>query len=428
MVIVTYDNNKILFLDQFENITNPEKVIEIDCSYKNLTQLPDMRNWPNLKVFDCSHNKLTKLPDMLGSNWPNLEVFNCSFNNLTQLPALLPWSKLRRLRCNENNLAQLPAHMSVPNLKEFNCDHNQLTQLPDMRGSNWSNLEVFVCSSNPLAHLPANLHMPRLQRFVCQSNQLTQLPAIMELPNLEIFDCRGNQLTQLPLYIMNWTRLQYIECGHNPLELSPQLARFISRITNLPTRLDRHLCVYADRESVHNSKIQTDIRISTEKLTTRMDIGAYDEAVLIRKLRSDTVLTCQDQLIRYVSDGSVHSLLLLTFAEVLWAVIRTIELDFDEPTQNEIKLILNQEMADAKSKCFTGRMGRVVNCLNGFSPLVNINISDGDQISNIIVLIKSQLVAANVYTIPTHRQMVRQELMARGFGDQIIEEWVGYIE
>jgi hypothetical protein len=71
-------------------------------------------------------------------------------------------------------------------------------------------------------------------------------------------------------------------------------------------------------------------------------------------------------------------------------------------------------------------MSRVVNCLNGFSPLVNINIKDSDQIGNIIVLIKSQL--ADNYDVSTHKQLVKKELESRGFDDQVINEWIGYIE
>jgi hypothetical protein len=69
-------------------------------------------------------------------------------------------------------------------------------------------------------------------------------------------------------------------------------------------------------------------------------------------------------------------------------------------------------------------MGRVVNCLNGFSPLVNINTKDSDQIGNIIVLIKN----THNYDVETHKQLVKKELESRGFDNQIIDEWIGYIE
>jgi hypothetical protein len=69
-------------------------------------------------------------------------------------------------------------------------------------------------------------------------------------------------------------------------------------------------------------------------------------------------------------------------------------------------------------------MGRVVNCLNGFSPLVNINIKDSDQIGNIIVLIKN----THNYDVETHKQLVKKELESRGYDGPIIDEWIGYIE
>ena len=67
-------------------------------------------------------------------------------------------------------------------------------------------------------------------------------------------------------------------------------------------------------------------------------------------------------------------------------MLQTIKNDFDEQVQIEIKHILNQEMTDSICKCFTGRLVRTINCLNGFSSLVNIHIKDSEQIANIIFL------------------------------------------
>jgi hypothetical protein len=151
------------------------------------------------------------------------------------------------------------------------------------------------------------------------------------------------------------------------------------------------------------------IRDLINALTTRSGIKSYIKQSLINIIIGDLILTCKDQLVDYLDDESVHSLLLLTFGEVLWAVIRTIELDFDSKQQMKIKSILNQEMQDVECKCLTGRMGRVVNCLNGFSPLVDINIKDSDQIANIIVLIKN----THNYDVEIHKQLVKKELESR---------------
>ena len=48
-------------------------------------------------------------------------------------------------------------------------------------------------------------------------------------------------------------------------------------------------------------------------------------------------------------------------------------------------------MNDFVCKCFTGRMTRLVNCLNGFNNNVIANISDTEQTDNIIIIVKNEL-------------------------------------
>ena len=84
-------------------------------------------------------------------------------------------------------------------------------------------------------------------------------------------------------------------------------------------------------------------------------------------------------------------------------------------------------MNDSECKCFTGRISRLVNCLNGFTDLVNIYISDNQQIGNIIIIIKEKLELENNYSIEKHKELVIQELKEREFKDEIIEEWIQFI-
>ena len=85
-------------------------------------------------------------------------------------------------------------------------------------------------------------------------------------------------------------------------------------------------------------------------------------------------------------------------------------------------------MNDSICKCFTGRISRLVNCLNGFTDLVKINISDNQQIGNIISIIKNKLLVDNNYSIEKHKELVKKELIERDFKDNIIEEWINFIE
>ena len=83
-------------------------------------------------------------------------------------------------------------------------------------------------------------------------------------------------------------------------------------------------------------------------------------------------------------------------------------------------------MKDAECKCFTGRISRLVNSLNGFDKEVIINISDSEQISQIVILIKEQL--GTKYTIEKHKELVKKELLERGFGSDKIDIWIDSIE
>jgi len=247
----------------------------------------------------------------------------------------------------------------------------------------------------------------------------------MNFPKLRELDCSNNKLTSLSLCILNFRHLQKINYVNNEIELSPQIARFIHRMQN---RNLNNLNVYNDTQNIHNVNIQVSVKDSINNITTRTDLPKFNQEKLIDYILKDDILLNKEQLIEYSNDKNVHSLLLLTFAEVLWFTLQTIIKDFEFDVQQEMKTILNQDINDAECKCFTGRINRVINCLNGFSPLVSIRISDNEQIGNIIVIIKEKLELTNSYTIETHKELVIKELDERGYAKEIIDTWIGFIE
>ena len=88
---------------------------------------------------------------------------------------------------------------------------------------------------------------------------------------------------------------------------------------------------------------------------------------------------------------------------------------------------MNIEMNDALCKCFTGRISRLVNCLNGFDTNIKINISDNEQIGNIIILIKNKLIGENKYNLETHKQLVIENLLDKQYDMTTINEWLEYL-
>jgi len=142
---------------------------------------------------------------------------------------------------------------------------------------------------------------------------------------------------------------------------------------------------------------------------------------------ADTVLTTltKEILVDYCKETTVHSTLQITFEELLVHVFSRIECNANK---EEIKNVLNAEMSDSVCKCFTGRMSRLINCLNGFDDLVSIRISDTEQIGQIIGMIKEQLDAAKAYTVEKHKELASAELRARDYSEEVITEWIAFIE
>ena len=60
--------------------------------------------------------------------------------------------------------------------------------------------------------------------------------------------------------------------------------------------------------------------------------------------------------------------------------------------EDEILSVLNQEINDGICMCFTGRLTRLLNTLVGFYSDIELQISDSEQITNIILSLKKKFV------------------------------------
>jgi len=364
---VTYTTGNKREFNSIEEIIDYECVIELHCNGNKLKTLPKLPN--TLHLLRCDYNYLTTLPELSLT----LEVLDCYDNNLITLPKL------------------------PPTLQVLYCPFNQLTNLPEL----------------PIS----------LKKLYCQCNKLIALPELQH--TLQVLHCVNNQLTNLPISLIRCRNLRDFRYSINEIEMSPQITRFIN---NLRHKNINGYQIYNDGQNIHNSSIQESVRTSIERLTTRSYIEKYNLDVLILLIVEDNILSdkCKSLLVEYSNNEDIHSILLLRFSDVLWYVFQIIIHDFNKEEQIEIKTILNQEMNDAECKCFTGRMSRVINCLNGFSDYVNIKVLDSSQIGNIIVLVKEKL--GMEYSIEKHKEIVETELLERGYDQDTITEWLEYIE
>jgi Leucine-rich repeat (LRR) protein len=450
-------NYEINGIKELNKLKNKEFIIELNISENGLTQLPECINdFPNLQKLDCRYNKLNTLGEL---NLPNLQILSCTHNQLTTLEQLnlpnlqqlycssnkltilgqLNLPNLLRLYCSNNQLTTL-GELNLPNLQELNCSHNKLTtlghlNLPNLQklicynnklttlGTlNLPNLQILACNYNKLSTL-GELNLPNLLQLNCNYNQLTTLGEL-NFPNLQILSCAYNNLSILPLWLMN-TRLNYINYNDNEIDNLPlPLIRFINRIYqgNLNS-----INVYNDSQNIHNSSIQLTVKNSINKLSEKFRTKSFNLEDLTKQILEDQIINCKERLIEYMTNKDIHSLLLLNFAEILWLVWMEIN-TFNPDTQIEIKKRLNEEISEAECMCYTGRCNRLVNCLNGFSDLVEIKIQDSSQIGNVIVIVKEQLESKDEYSVDKHKEEVKKELLERGYDLETINEWIEYIQ
>jgi Leucine-rich repeat (LRR) protein len=285
---------------------------------------------------------------------------------------------------------------------------------------NLTNSQELYCGNNQIISLPSEIgNLTHLQQLSCNYNQITSLPSeIGNLTNLQILYCNNNQITSLPSEIGNLIHLQKLYYHDNPIEhIPPNVKRFIERLENINNVQN----IYGDTQSVHNHTIQSCIKESIKKILNHKPcIENHIEYIL-----NDTILDhlTKESLIEYSKHPDIHTELGISFDELLKYVISRIH---ENSHRDEIKLILNSEMKDAECKCFTGRISRLINCLNGFDPEIVITISDSEQISQIIILIKEQL--GELYTVEKHKELVRHELEERHFDKHKIDVWIESIE
>ena len=411
-----------------------ELITELKCQYKELTELIYL---PNLETLDCSHNYIAQLP-----LYPKLKTLVAIHGELTEIG---DYPMLTHLYVQNNKITKIG---NCPNLTYINCKHNLLTELNE-----YPNLETLNCSMNMIQniseypnllnlachcnHIESIKFYPNLITLSCQDNHLkeiitypmmvnlncshNQITRIADQPNIIQVDCSYNNMKVLP-NIMTWNTLRNFDYQANEIEyIPPNVIRFLNQMENKK----KNLSVYTDSQNVHNHTIQESIRDSIYNIISikpTITIDSMFQEILLNRILTDE---CKKAIIEFSDDNDTHSVLNITFAELMhsvWCVMR------DHSDYKSLYEILNIEMLDSLCKCFTGRMSRLINCLNGFDSRVSIQMSDNDQISNVIVLVQQNLEVNNDYTVEKHRYMVEKELLERGFGQDTISVWIENIE
>ena len=394
---------------------------ELNLSSNQLTELlSEIGNLARLTHLYLNNNQLTELPGEIG-NLTQLTYLYLSSNELTQLPSEIgQLTQLNYLYLSSNELTQLPSE--IGNLTQLNVLYLRSNQLTILPREIWqlTQLTYLYLSNNELIQIPKEIcNLTQLTDLDLSNNKLTQLPSeIGQLTQLTYLYLSSNELTQLPTEIGNLTQLTWLDLHGNPIEntLNPIIQRFLRRIENKTNKKT----IYSDTQNVHSSSIQQSVKVGVHALMNYYNpehVLTYLDWIELDK-KTKEIIT------EYMDCKDVHTMLDITFKELFIAIVIEME-SLSNDLQKEIKQRLNEEMQESECKCFTGRISRLVNCLSGYSDKVKIQISESEEIGNIISVIMEK---RGIKTTKTLKEEVSVALKERGYIETKINEWVEYIE
>jgi leucine-rich repeat protein SHOC2 len=395
----------------------------LDLHKNNLVYIPkEISQLSSLTSLNLSNNELVNIPEEIGQ-LSALTTLDLHKNKLFNIPEeISQLSSLTILYLSGNQLITITK--AIGQLKSLTKLHlwcNQLLDIPKEIGQLSSLTELYL-GNNQLLSIPKEIsQLSSLTHLSLNNNQLLAIPKeIGQLSSLTELYLNYNQLISLPIELIQ-LRQARIKYSNNPIEyIPPNLLRFLQR-----DRID-YQKVYSDGQNVHNHSIQDSISGCIHFIMTHKPIIKTEQLsdfIIQNKYLSEPT---KQLLFEYSDNPDLHSRFGLSFSELLLNILSLIE-DQHQENKEAIYSILNQEMTDSQCKCFTGRISRLVNCLNGFDPNIIIQISNSEQIGNIIGLIHRQLEDNGTYSIRNHQDLVRKELIERGYDNKTIKEWVNAI-
>ena len=399
-----------LLLDKLYKFTNLQ-VLEL--SNNQITEIKELDKLINLQEIYLRNNQITEIKGL--DKLVHLRVLDLSNNQITEIKGLDNLVKLQKIYLRNNQITEIKELDNLVNLQLLDLSNNQITEIKGL--DNLVNLLNFYLYANQIAKIKGLDNLVNLQRLYLYTNQIAEIKAIDNLVNLkELYLCK-NKITELPLNLCNLRNIIYITYSDNPIEYIPlPVQRWLDRINN---RITTSNMVYNDKQNIHNHHIQNSFRNSLSNILK--DKQLLDLQTIKQQILENNILTEQTkrEILNYCDDDDMHTRLLITYSDLLiyvWS--RIIFSDY----KDEILRVLNQEINDGLCMCFTGRLTRLLNTLVGFYDDIELQISDSEQITNIIMALKNKFTNEEEL-----KDAVKKELLDRQYSESIINEWLDYI-
>ena len=316
----------------------------------------------------------------------------------------LPCKKIKEIK-NLNNM---------DDLQHLDLSHNKIIKIKGL--DNLVGLQNLELRYNQITEIQGLDKLINLQKLSLSNNKISEIKGLDNLVNLKELYLYNNQITELPLSLCNLRNLRHFYYYGNPIEYIPlPVQRWLDRMNR---RITKNNMVYNDKQNIHNHHIQNSFRRSLENILR--DKNLLKLKTVKSEILNNNILTEQTkrEILNYCDDKSEHATYLITYVDLLvyvWSRISRSE------NKTDLCEVLNQEISDGLCMCFTGRLTRLLNCLSGFYDDIELQISDSEQITNIIIALKKK------YDAEELKDKVKSELIDRQYSNEIINEWLLYL-
>ena len=333
--------------------------------------------YDSLTYMDLTGHRLSKLPDPLPSKLQILIFDNNAVLNLPRLP-----STLRMLSGRTNKITCLPDMSHCVELESIDLFDNNILEISGGLPPNLRTLDVSYTRLRRIAYETLPRTLVSLHASFCF---LTTHPP-EDYRRIVRYD--HNNIPE-QMYTANY---MYNE------------ERWAGQVVTTPTVTKAvETKIYGDAQNVHASSIQS----SVDKSLTY--VLKYESPVASKRTKRDhcrevcdlfawrlfapwsyrmSFVGMQGLIRMWCECHTIHSRHGITFDRLLskvWDIIQ------DHEHRKEMEKVLRDELIASRAVCFTGRFSRVLNCLTGFVPEVQIGIDDREQMQNQISMAVEKL-------------------------------------
>ena len=402
-------NNINLLLDKLYKFTNLKI---LDLSYNQITEIKGLDYLVNLQKLNLHNNQITEIKGL--NNLINLQELVLDSNKITEIKAIDNLINLQKIYLGTNHITEIKAIDNLINLQELVLYNNNIKEIKAI--DNLVNLQKIYLGTNQITEIKGLNNLVNLKELYLGINQITNIKGLDNLVNLKELYFGNNQITELPISLCNLRNINNIFYSNNPIEyISLPVQRLLDRLNNMITTNNM---VYNDTQNIHNRNIQNSFRNSLNNILK--DKQLLDLTIIKQQILENSILTEQTkrEILNYCDDDTMHSSFLITYSDLLiyvWSRIIASE------NADEILTVLNQEINDGICMCFTGRLTRLLNTLVGFYDDIELQISDSEQLTNIIMGLKKK------FNDNELKDAARKELLDRQYSESIINEWLDYI-